>query len=408
MAHVDMDSCLDVVIGAPGEDLSGAVDAGVVHVIFGSTAGLNSGTTAQQLSQNQVGGTAEAGDHFDAAVAAGDTLGTDTAMVVVGTPDEDLGSATNAGAINYLQYSDSIPVLPRQITQGSPGIPGADESGDRFGAAVALGVNLIRTDHVWEIVVGAPGEGVGSRAAAGAITVIADVHAFPPVSYPAAGYHQDSPGVPGVAEAGDQFGYSLAVSTAEPGHTPGSARQVAVGAPGEAVGPRTAAGAVNLFSSDGHGLEPDTGLTQDTAGVGGIAETGDRFGHTVALLSAPQNRLAVGVPLEDIGAIANAGAVQVFPLTNLAADQSFDADSPGAAGVRTAGGRYGSPLVAIQAGSENVFAVGHPFPGTGSVHLITDNGAGFAPRSWVPGSGGVPTGATHFGWSLGGYDAQTS
>jgi hypothetical protein len=61
-------------------------------------------------------------------------------------------------------------------------------------------------------------------------------------------------------------------------------------------------------------------------------------------------------------------------------------------------------LAAIQADTEDLFAVGSPFHGTGRVHLITYNSSGIGPRSWLPGSSGVPAGAARFGASIGGYD----
>ena len=124
----------------------------------------------------------------------------------------------------------------------------------------------------------------------------------------------------------------------------------------------------------------------------------------MALLNAPKLRLAVGVPYEDLGSVKDAGSVQVFSVSNPADDKAYDADSAGAAGARTAGGRYGYALSAIQADNENVFAVGSPYQGAGRVHLITYNSSGYASRSWVPGAGGVPSGATRFGAGIGGYD----
>ncbi|MBA3528503.1 MAG: VCBS repeat-containing protein [Propionibacteriaceae bacterium] len=400
VARVDMDSCLDLVVGSPGETLSGAAAAGVAFVVFGSKDGINAGATSQLLSQADVGGAVEAGDRFASAVAAGDNLGTDTSMVVFGAPGEDLGSATDAGVVNYLQYSDTIPVLPRQISQNTAGIPGSAETGDLFGAAVALGVDLIDDLDVWEIVVGAPGESLGARERAGSITVISDVHTFPPTTYPAVSYTQDSPAVPGSSEEGDLFGYSLAVL-----NTPAK-RTLAVGAPGESIGPTASAGVVNLFTSTGSGLVPGVGLHQDSPGVGGAAEAGDRFGHALSFVPARPGEttaaLAVGIPLEDLGSVKDAGMVQVFPLNNLDAETSYHQDSPGAVGSVHTGGRFGSPVISLEADQETVLAVGNPYEGVGSVYLLSYGDVGYSPRAWTPGAGGVPAaGAARFGWSVG-------
>ena len=402
-AHVDLDACLDVVVGAPYEDLGAAADAGIGHVIYGSKAGLNGDTGPTHITQAQAGGVVEAGDRFGFSVAAGNNLGHDTSVVAFGAPYEDVGGVVDAGAVNALEFSDSILVLPREISQSTPGVVGTSEPGDLFGFSLAYGYNLINTDHSWDLLVGAPGEDIGTRNSAGAVTVINGVHDYPPDVYPSKSWHQDSPGVPGTAEAGDQFGYSVTTSVVD-SYAPGSKQHVAVGGPGEGIGNRTAAGAVQLFSSTGSGLVPGKSISQDTAGVLGTAEKGDRFGFRVALLNAPKLRLAVSVPYEDLGGVTDAGSVQVFSVSNPADDKAYDADSAGAAGARTAGGRYGYALSAIQADNENVFAVGSPYQGAGRVHLITYNSSGYASRSWVPGVGGVPSGATRFGAGIGGYD----
>ena len=64
-------------------------------------------------------------------------------------------------------------------------------------------------------------------------------------------------------------------------------------------------GSVQLFSSNNISINPGTGLTQDTAGVGGSAEPGDLFGDRVAY-AAPglvdtATRLAVGVSRRRTG-----------------------------------------------------------------------------------------------------------
>ena len=82
------------------------------------------------------------------------------------------------------------------------------------------------------------------------------------------------------------------------------------------------------------------GLTQDTAGVSGATEPGDLFGDQLAFaapgLGDTVTRLAVSVPSEDGGA-ADSGLVQVFPVTNLAAELSYTQDSPGVPGGVDAG-----------------------------------------------------------------------
>lgn len=102
-----------------------------------------------------------------------------------------------------------------------------------------------------------------------------------------------------------------------------SGRTVAVGAPNTAVSGRAQAGAVLLYvrdSADPTRLVLRRSLTQNSAGVPGSAEEGDRFGAALAMRSG---RLVVGAPGEDDGSILDAGLVQ--PLTWSEADGSYTA-----------------------------------------------------------------------------------
>jgi len=114
-------------------------------------------------------------------------------------------------------------------------------------------------------------------------------------------------------------------------------------------------------------------------------------------------RLAVGTPYEDLGSATNAGMVQLFDFNNVAADSSRTQNSTGAAGDAHDNSRYGSPVVALEGAPERVWLVGNPFHATGAVHVVNVTG-GFSSRAWLPGSGGVPGGASRFGWSFGGHD----
>ena len=250
-------SCTDLVVGAPGEDLP-EVDAGAVHVVYGSKDGINAGTTSEHMTQFDAGGAIEAGDHFGQTVAVGENLGQDTSVVVAGAPGEDIGAAADAGAVNIVNFSDSIPTQPREVTQNTSGIPDAAEAGDQFGASIALGVDMLRDDDSWELLAGAPGESVGSRARPARSPSSRRSRAS---RRPAPGRRRGTPRtVPGSAAP---WRRATASAPAWPSATatssrPGSLRRIAVGVPGEDVGSHNAAGAVNLFTASGSGLQ---GLT---------------------------------------------------------------------------------------------------------------------------------------------------
>ncbi|WP_431771991.1 FG-GAP repeat protein [Streptomyces cucumeris] len=116
------------------------------------------------------------------------------------------------------------------FNQDTAGVPGVAEDGDRFGAALA--VADVNRDGRDDLIAGAPGEAIGSRAGAGAAWLLSG---GPRGLLDAAGvarsvaWNQDTVGVPGVAEAGDAFG--AAVTSAD--HNADGVPDVTVGSPGE-------------------------------------------------------------------------------------------------------------------------------------------------------------------------------
>jgi hypothetical protein len=84
---------------------------------------------------------------------------------------------------------------------------------------------------------------------------------------------------------------------------------LAVGAPGENFGATADAGAISIFLGSAAGLTTSQTLLQDNP------ETGDQFGAALAVGDFNDDGfddLAVGVPGEDVGATADAGAANVF------------------------------------------------------------------------------------------------
>ncbi len=121
--------------------------------------------------------------------------------------------------------------------------------------------------------------------------------------------------VGGAIEAGDRFGDALAT-----GDFNGDGRDdLAIGTPEEDLGAVVDAGAVYVIYGSaaglGFGAVSPILLHQDVDGVEGEAETGDRFGSV--LLAGDFNgdgrdELVVGIPDEDVGALVDVGAIQVF------------------------------------------------------------------------------------------------
>ena len=159
----DGDGVFDLAVGAPGEDIGAAGNAGAVTVLYGSPARLTAAGSQTLFQGGGAGGAAETGDAFGSAVASGILGGDGIADLVVGAPGENVGATSNAGAVNLLAGSPGGLAAGAVATQGNP------EPLDLFGAAVATGDFDDTAGD--DVVAGAPGETVNGRQLAGAVSV---------------------------------------------------------------------------------------------------------------------------------------------------------------------------------------------------------------------------------------------
>lgn len=139
VGRFDLDKFDDLAIGVPGEDFnSGFSDAGLVHVLYGSLNGP-SFTRTQTLLQNSPGvpDDTEAGDQFGYALSAWNFGGSNQSDLAIGVPFEDVGGATDAGAVIVIYGSLgglSTTAIPAQLWhQDIAGINDTARRGDRFG-----------------------------------------------------------------------------------------------------------------------------------------------------------------------------------------------------------------------------------------------------------------------------------
>ncbi|MEV6163935.1 FG-GAP repeat protein [Streptomyces sp. NPDC052052] len=331
------DGIVDTVVTDPQATVNGASQAGLVRVLYGGDKGVS------EISQATTGMKAvpEPGDQFGTAVARADFNGDGCTDLVIGTPYEDVtvsgADVKDAGCLHVI-YGSPSGIGEGSVIEGytqSAFTPGADnEAGDHFG--YALQASAANTGKPY-LVVGVPGEDVVvdgvDLADAGAIIYQQGSDRITVT--------QKSPGVPGVVEAGDQFGASLA----------GTSRYFAVGVPGETIGTdAVAAGAVTVFNhtlTDGYPTAIAS-MGQDSAGMAGVAEAGDRFGAALSMTGyRPSTEtynsdalLAIGIPGEDIGDVPDAGGATVMriePSGSFTQLKAFDAGTADVEGDPEAG-----------------------------------------------------------------------
>ena len=112
------------------------------------------------------------GDRWGSTLAAGDFDADGYDDLIIGVPQEDIGSIQDAGAVIVLYGSASglATSRARGFNQDSLGIPGGNEAGDRWGETLV--VDDFNGDSFADLIVGVPNESIGSIQKAGAITVI--------------------------------------------------------------------------------------------------------------------------------------------------------------------------------------------------------------------------------------------
>jgi hypothetical protein len=150
------DAYYDLAIGVPREDIGTTVDAGAVHVIYGSADGLSYDGDQFWVQGDYIQGTPEAFDGFGYALAAGDFDGDGNDDLAIGVPDEDFGYV-NAGVVHVLWGSQfGLSSEFDQLWRQDLLEPEASELGDRFGAALAAGD--FDGDGNDDLAIGAPDE----------------------------------------------------------------------------------------------------------------------------------------------------------------------------------------------------------------------------------------------------------
>jgi hypothetical protein len=308
----------DAVVGDPYATVDGQAEAGTVTILFGDLSGIGDSPQRLTLTQADLGETPEAGDHFGWSTSLAPTGQLDRcAGLAIGSPGEDVGGHADAGLGHLVHLelsSETVPtgVAAINVDQGQAG--GTVETGDAFGTTTA--VSEATDDGSHTVAFGAPGEDIGTVADAGAVNLLRIGDQLRPLgelrqgrALPGGSKISDTP------QAGDRFGAALVSARLDLGTAANRTdRQstLLIGAPGDTVSGHDGAGSVTVVREK---LDGARRYTQNTAGVAGTAENGDRFGESIAVslrLGNIKRRVAIGSPGEDLGSTVDAGSVTVL------------------------------------------------------------------------------------------------
>ncbi len=336
-ADFDGDGYADLAIGVPFEDTT-ASDDGLVHVLYGTNAGLHTADD-QSLTQSALTGSNEADDQFGAALAHGDLDGDGFDDLVIGVPGEDYGTHPGTGRAVVLRGSPAGLVLGGEsLDLEAEATPGIDQ---RYGDALAVGD--FDGDGRDDVAIGIPGDGPGAvrifGGSDGPLVRGARLSALDP-NLPS----PTDPNDPTPSDDPERLGAALAIGDFDgDGYA-----DLAIGAPArDAPGAAAEVGAVLIAYGSPLGLSFARHTLLEPAFVGFVLTPNLHFGAALVagdLDGDGLDDLAVGVP----GAATGAGhaaffrGVRMSGLATAGVSWSFASLVAGNAGI--AGDALGSAL----------------------------------------------------------------
>jgi hypothetical protein len=146
-----------------------------VTIVTGDPAGLSANGFGSRIVRADLGTPANL-DEFASHLAAGDFDGDGADELVLGAPGATAGGLVGAGVAWAIRRADASPFGEVTVMVQAHIAPGAAESFDNFGAALAVGD--FDGSRYADLAIGAPNENSGAIGNAGAVSVFASVVLF--------------------------------------------------------------------------------------------------------------------------------------------------------------------------------------------------------------------------------------